>query len=213
MRPLAAAISTDRIIGSLHVPGMDSQQAPPDSIESLADLYLAEILRVQPVGPYTLIGRCTGGIVAYEIALKLQVLGEQVQNLVLVETLPFPGCARPDIDQESIAAWHYHRQQEIRREIELRLENAPAVVAQRCREIQDVIDRAVINYAPEGVFDGDATLCRSEADRHQFQLLWGTLIQGRLTTIEVPGNHATMFESPMVVHLAKVLSRIICPGT
>jgi thioesterase domain-containing protein len=50
--------------------------------------YLGEIRAIQPAGPYHLLGWSFGGIVAYSLASHLQLLGEQVGLLVLLDAYP-----------------------------------------------------------------------------------------------------------------------------
>jgi thioesterase domain-containing protein len=54
-------------------------------LEDQAAYYLSEIRKIQPKGPYYLLGYCFGGIVAYEIAQQLRALGERVELLGLLD--------------------------------------------------------------------------------------------------------------------------------
>jgi len=60
----------------------------PSKVEAMAAHYIDEIRVVQPQGPYFLIGVCSGGAVAFEMAQQLQVQGQQVALLALVEPTP-----------------------------------------------------------------------------------------------------------------------------
>ncbi|WP_245919945.1 amino acid adenylation domain-containing protein [Actinomadura mexicana] len=57
----------------------------PESIAEMADDYLEQIRAVQPSGPYHLAGWSLGGLVAYEMALRLQAAGERVALLALID--------------------------------------------------------------------------------------------------------------------------------
>ena len=48
--------------------------------------YVDEIRTRQPHGPYLLVGECIGGVLAYEIARRLEELGEKVGLLALLDT-------------------------------------------------------------------------------------------------------------------------------
>jgi pimeloyl-ACP methyl ester carboxylesterase len=48
-----------------------------------------EIMKVQPHGPYNLAGGCYGGLVAFQMALKLRELGESVGIVALIDTRNF----------------------------------------------------------------------------------------------------------------------------
>ncbi|HET7004580.1 MAG TPA: amino acid adenylation domain-containing protein, partial [Candidatus Binatia bacterium] len=54
-------------------------------VEDMALDYLQEIRALQPQGPYSLMGNCIGGALAYEIARQLQAEGENC-NLVLLDS-------------------------------------------------------------------------------------------------------------------------------
>jgi amino acid adenylation domain-containing protein len=58
----------------------------PASVHAMAADYLDEIRRVQPSGPYHLLGWSLGGLVAYEAACLLQAAGEKVRLLVLLDS-------------------------------------------------------------------------------------------------------------------------------
>jgi amino acid adenylation domain-containing protein len=59
---------------------------PRRSVKEIAADCLQDIQGIQAHGPYCLIGECGGGILAYEAAQQLQVLGEKVALLVLFDT-------------------------------------------------------------------------------------------------------------------------------
>ena len=61
-------------------------QKLPQTVEEIAAGYVQLIRRVQPVGPYVLAGWCIAGVLAYEVARQLQVSGEEVSALLLMDT-------------------------------------------------------------------------------------------------------------------------------
>jgi enterobactin synthetase component F len=60
------------------------------SIEGMAAMLLSRIREVQSAGPYRLAGYSFGGLLAYEIAQQLQLAGEEVEYLFLLDPTP-PG--------------------------------------------------------------------------------------------------------------------------
>jgi amino acid adenylation domain-containing protein len=82
---LALELGPDQPFYALQSVGLDGMQAPLDSIEAMAKLYLSEIRTVQPHGPYVLIGACFGATVAYEMTSQLLAGGEEVAFLGLLE--------------------------------------------------------------------------------------------------------------------------------
>lgn len=56
------------------------------SFEEVASIYVDEIRKVRPHGPYILGGWSLGGIHAYEVARQLTDLGEEIKGIVMVDS-------------------------------------------------------------------------------------------------------------------------------
>ena len=69
-------------------PGIDGLSEPLSRIEDVAERYLGEIKKVQPQGPYLLIGYSFGGLVMMEIARRLRERGDVVGFLAMLDTYP-----------------------------------------------------------------------------------------------------------------------------
>ncbi|MEZ5218958.1 MAG: thioesterase domain-containing protein [Ilumatobacteraceae bacterium] len=82
---LARALGADQPFYGVQWPGLVAGDSPR-SIASLADRYLDEIRRVQPVGPYVLAGQCIGGLIAQQMAHRLVEQGERVDLLVMYDS-------------------------------------------------------------------------------------------------------------------------------
>ncbi|MGC4933554.1 amino acid adenylation domain-containing protein [Gordonia sp. DT30] len=80
----------DRPVYGLQDPHAVSGEPFASSVEQLAGRYLAEIRRVQPQGPYHLLGWSLGGYVAYAMATQLRAAGEQVAFLGVMDSAPVP---------------------------------------------------------------------------------------------------------------------------
>ncbi|UHQ22824.1 amino acid adenylation domain-containing protein [Lysobacter sp. 5GHs7-4] len=77
----------------------------PDSIDDIADDYLAQIRRLQPQGPYRLLGRSLGGLIGHAIAARLHEQGERVELLAMIDSYLFaPAAPARDPAQEARAA-------------------------------------------------------------------------------------------------------------
>jgi amino acid adenylation domain-containing protein len=85
-RPLVGYLDRSQPIYGLSTQLMNEDQAPPNRVEDLAAYYIKEMKTIQPQGPYFLIGISFGGLVAYEIAQQLQVQGETIALLGLLDT-------------------------------------------------------------------------------------------------------------------------------
>ncbi len=87
---LAKHIHTGHPIYGIQARGLDGMEEPQDRIEDMAQLYLDELNKLQPKGPYILIGYSFGGLVTLEMAQRLSRAGENIGLLVLVDTYPDP---------------------------------------------------------------------------------------------------------------------------
>jgi enterobactin synthetase component F len=86
--------------------GLRSSEQLPASIEQIAADYLAEIRRVQPEGPYRLVGRSLGGLIGHSIVEQMQARGLEVEMLAMIDSYVFAGgeLARPRNEAEEVRA-------------------------------------------------------------------------------------------------------------
>jgi acetoacetyl-CoA synthetase len=87
---LVKYIQTQRPIYGMQAKGTDGVDAPFDRIEDLAQFYLEAIQKLQPHGPYFLIGYSLGGLVMLEMAQHLIKTGEKIGLLAMLESYPHP---------------------------------------------------------------------------------------------------------------------------
>jgi thioesterase domain-containing protein len=56
------------------------------NIEAMAQLYVKEIKKVQPQGPYNIGGYCMGGLIALEVAQQMTAMGEVLIGLTMFDS-------------------------------------------------------------------------------------------------------------------------------
>jgi phthiocerol/phenolphthiocerol synthesis type-I polyketide synthase E len=86
-RDLSRHLGPDQPFYGLQAQGLDGSVDRLATVEEMASLYIEEIRRVQPKGPYLVGGYCLGGTIAFEIAQQLQGHGQDVALLALFDTL------------------------------------------------------------------------------------------------------------------------------
>jgi surfactin family lipopeptide synthetase A len=86
-RDLSRHLGLDQPFYGLQSQGLDGSRPPLETIEEMAAIYVREIRRVQPHGPYFVGGYCGGGTIAYEVAQQLRADGQQVALLALFDTM------------------------------------------------------------------------------------------------------------------------------
>jgi thioesterase domain-containing protein/acyl carrier protein len=98
-RPLAKYLSADISLHGLSSFLSNEPNKPhPRDITGLAAYYTEELLKIQPQGPYYLMGVSFGGVIAYEIAQRLVSQGREVKFLGLVDTFcPNQNTVRKDL--------------------------------------------------------------------------------------------------------------------
>jgi acyl transferase domain-containing protein/thioesterase domain-containing protein len=79
---------TGSLVYGLQAPGLVENPSRPPELAELADRYLEEVKRVQPVGPYVVGGWSLGGNLAYEVARRLTAGGDEVALTAVVEATP-----------------------------------------------------------------------------------------------------------------------------
>jgi len=90
---LAKLLGPNQPSYGLQARGLDGKEAPFTSVPEMARHYVAQIRRFRPNGPYTVLGSCTGGLIAYEMAQQLVGQGQAV-TLVVMDTW-HPSTYRP----------------------------------------------------------------------------------------------------------------------
>ena len=86
-RELSDLLGPDQPFYGLQSQGLDGSVPPLTKIEDMATLYVKEIRRVRPNGPYLIGGYCMGGTIAYEVAQQLRAQGQDVALLALFDTM------------------------------------------------------------------------------------------------------------------------------
>src|SRR5262249_44438874 len=81
-------VEAQRPIYGLQAPGVTLDVPFAGSVEEMAEDYVNAMRRVQPKGPYHVLGWSFGGVVAYAIACRLQQMGERVTLLAIMDSYP-----------------------------------------------------------------------------------------------------------------------------
>ncbi|HEY2838917.1 MAG TPA: condensation domain-containing protein [Pirellulales bacterium] len=224
---LARHLRGDAPLYGLQAQGIDGALAPHTTIEAMAAHYVRAMKTVQAAGPYRVCGWSTGGIIAFEIARQLRDAGEEVgfvglfdagipragQNFGEADIAPMLGMMFPGEDPEQLRALqslpvaeqleYFRGRAEL---AQLLVAGAGAAQAQRIFEVFQANMQAAVQYQPAPI-DVKLTLFRAAEDAtpmHADPLLgWGDWAE--VEVIPTIGSHLTMFQSPAVEELARLL--------
>ena len=82
---MARRLGPEHAVLGLQPRGWDDAQPPLTSIEEEAEYLVEHVRQHQPRGPYRLAGWSYGGLVAYEMAIRMRRDGDDVELLVLID--------------------------------------------------------------------------------------------------------------------------------
>ncbi|MDF2998275.1 MAG: dhbF [Xanthobacteraceae bacterium] len=99
---LAKALGPGQPVYAFEALGLAPNEPMAASVEDMAGAYLDEMRRVQPKGPYYLIGWSFGGVVAYEMAHRLRQAGEEIGLLAFMDTPTPYGREEPDLTFDEV---------------------------------------------------------------------------------------------------------------
>jgi amino acid adenylation domain-containing protein len=230
---LADALPDDQPVYGLQVFDLAGPDGPrPETIEEIAELYLREVRAVQSTGPYQLGGWCMGGIVAYEMARRLQREGEHTSTLAIISSSiddPVPPEFVGDESAALLGAFGHNlpiTSTELRAmESDKRFEHVLAIAqgpsarpdagtVEDLRRLVKVYQRhakALLTYrdTERTPYRGDVVLVRADRGVHSAgDLGWSARTDGRLVTIQSPGDHYSMLSKAHAAALAERLTAI-----
>lgn len=196
--PLTEALPPDIPVYAFQANGFESRGIPDWTVSRAASRHLREILRIQPDGPYYLLGHSFGGHIAVEAARRLERLGKEIGGVYLLDTVlsPVGGGSVGDYAQ------------------------APACVPSRPTFVERM--RTHLRMLGAGVFQYDAVTqqavfweqairvqnrhrVRSLPDRTRIvisdqnaaqELLWRCVPPGTIKVVRVPGDHREVLNAP-----------------
>ena len=232
---MGRAMPEGRPVYGFQANGVDGQDQPDQTIEAMAERYVAALRSFKP-GPYLLGGYSGGGIIALEMVRQLQALGEQVRTVVLFDSIPaqfgFPSNGRraryvaknlvsagpkpvlPYLDELARRTFRKFVPSPAAREA-ARHEQAKEMGYTDVTEfgfvdLEDHFATVVQRYVMPR-YDTDAVLMKADEvwPIHPHDYYWKRYVTGRIDVVTVPGNHNTMFATDNAIVLAEKLVGIL----
>ncbi|MFB7613702.1 non-ribosomal peptide synthase/polyketide synthase, partial [Kitasatospora sp. NPDC056181] len=218
-------IGPDRPVYALQARGLARPEALPGSYEEMAADYADQIRKVQPEGPYHLLGWSAGGLIAHAIACEFQARGERTGLLAVLDAYPvqdisFDEVPVPaerdilvgimDVDPEELGDGPLTYAEVA--EILGRRGSALACLDERRigAVVEIMINNAklAIAHAP-GRFDGDLLLFNSTIDRTEDSAgpgIWQRYIAGRIESHDITTRHDRMTQPGSLAQIGPVLA-------
>lgn len=228
-RQLADLLGDERPIYGLQFSHVSSLPDVAPNMRDLAARTIEHMRRVQPRGPYLLMGYSFGGTLAYEMAHQLVAAGEQVDLVALFDSFP-PGVVRTKSPLRRLPVHIGHLLQNgpggARRHLSLvaqrlhqrasRLFGRPQKTAPHpADELRAACRAAYQAYRPPK-YPGDVVLfCAIQRDRWMdFSVAdylngWSGLVGGEITVYNVSATHSTIFDPENLNELAQQIKQCL----
>lgn len=203
----------DQPLYGLQARGLVGDESSPATVDEIAGDYAAQIRRVQPQGPYRLLGWSFGGIIAQAVAVRLQQLGAEVDLLMLIDTHP---RVRHDDERalmaelaETLGVPAGTTVEELRPHL-LQLDHpladlpdsAFAAMYEDCR----LARTARLTYVP-GVFRGDVLTFTATVDAPDPVHSWAPFVDGDVVDHPVPCRHGEILGPDPLSAITDVLRK------
>ena len=228
---LALRMGADQPVYGIQSQALVSNQPALLDLKDMAAHYIKDIRKVQPKGPYRLLGYSFGGTVVLEMAHQLREVGEEVEMLGMIDaksrdyeeelsrlsSVPtrinrrmsrFKGnTGRLQWTDRVKYIWEKVTTRAIRfacmAAASMKIRRVPAFMS----SAYDINYVAAMNYKLRA-FNGRLTLFRaSEQDQAHgpYDLGWGSIFQQGVNVLDLPGDHERIFLEPNIERLAESL--------
>ncbi|TDU69086.1 non-ribosomal peptide synthetase [Streptomyces sp. KS 21] len=191
----------DRKAYALQSRGSDGVDSLVGSVAEMVDDYVAEMLKIQPEGPFHLVGWSYGGTVVQAVAHALDELGHEVALVAILDSQP-GGHGWTEIHANKTLA-------EYRSELEDFF--GQYIGTDNRQEFLDTMSRVLANNSnlmmtfESPVYRGDVLFFSATLQDEQYAHLWRPYVTG---SIEVHDVHATHHEMNMPASVAEVFEVI-----
>jgi thioesterase domain-containing protein/acyl carrier protein len=223
---LMRELEVQRPIYGLQAPGVAHDVPYAATIEEMAEDYVNTIQRIQPQGPYHLLGWSFGGVVAYAMACRLRQMGERVALLGIMDSYPSTE------ERQSAPMTEEKLMKEIVPMLGLDLGDmgdgpldftAVYLAAKRAGQIPTDFDERIARRNMEmllhnsileqkfraGHYDGDILFFFADVKDGEYRLpsAWQPYISGKLETHTVHCKHYEMTEPAPIKMIGKILNQ------
>jgi thioesterase domain-containing protein len=221
---LTTRIGSDQPVYGVQAQALEADQPALYRIEEMAAHYLKEIRRVQPKGPYHILGYSFGGTVVLEMAHQLHAAGERVgllgmldtrANISLETTSDKPGeqsrlmgYVHRNMDQKGGKAWWNFFVRDLKerkpRYVTFLAAKMFSKIPASLKDTYEINSFAQRNYRKEP-FPGRLTLFRASKQEREIPSDngWGPYFLEGIEIHEIPGDHWEVLSEPSIDVLAK----------
>ncbi|MGW4642220.1 amino acid adenylation domain-containing protein [Sphaerisporangium sp. NPDC004334] len=211
---------------ALQARGLEGRDELPADLAELTADYVAQVRKVQPAGPYHLLGWSLGGNFAHAVAARLREEGEEVGLLAVLDAYPSPPEEKDYSDRAVLLAdmcEHYGEAygaepvdigamspEEMRRRVITLLGSSTSELghldeAQRGHALEVMVNSIRITSGPPPVLDGGLLLVTSARPSSPPES-WRPYTAGAIEVRAVDAEHHRMLEPEPAAHIAALIA-------
>ncbi|PJN21420.1 non-ribosomal peptide synthetase [Kitasatospora sp. CB02891] len=218
-------VGREHPVYAIQARGLGRPEPLPASYEEMAADYADQIRKIQPEGPYLLLGWSAGGLIAHALACELQARGERTELLAILDAYPvkdvqFDEMPVPterdvlvgvlDVDPDELG----DREVTYAEVAEVLNRRGSALQGLTERQIEVIVQiminnsKLAVDFVP-GRFDGDLLLFNSTIDRTEDNAgphTWRPYVTGRIESHDITTRHNRMTEAGSLAQIGPVLA-------
>jgi len=209
------------------------EEAEPQTIPDMAKNYADRIQKLDPIGPYNLLGWSFGGLVAHEVAIELQQRGYVIARLILFDAqLSLDGASLPthplEDKQMLEEILRFYGIDVTEQEEPLNADQIEKIMLERgvkdFPRYKRLVDWIIQNFNKNTdlqraheprIFDGDLIIFsagRNENDRGSYLIqTWQPYVAGDITEYSVDCAHESMLSVESLSLYGQQLKRLLEP--
>ncbi|MFC8226301.1 non-ribosomal peptide synthase/polyketide synthase [Streptomyces sp. NPDC057287] len=212
--------------------GLGRPEPLPKSYEEMAADYADHVQKIQPQGPYLLLGWSAGGLIAHALACELQARGERTALLAVLDAYPvkdvrFEEEPVPTVRDVLVGVLDVDPDELGDRDItyaevtEVLNRRGSALAGLNERQVEVIVQiminnaKLAVDFVP-GTYDGDLLLFNSTIDRGDDDAgpeVWRPYITGRIESHEITTRHDQMTRAGSLAQIGPILAARIAEAT
>ncbi|WP_167759405.1 alpha/beta fold hydrolase [Mycobacterium sp. PS03-16] len=210
--PLADRVGAGTAVYAFEPKGLEKRALPDLSVRGAARRHVTDLRRIQPHGPYVLVGHSLGAHIALDAARALEAAGESVELLVMLDPWLSPAAvheARRDVPDArltleqtvptDVRSWWAHQR---------RLPLAGLLFGGRQRQVDAVEEVGVITgmrHRPQP-WAGRALVVMSHLNEDDPRL-WRRVLTGELTIERQDCDHHSIVREPHIGAVVELIAQ------
>ncbi|UAW64588.1 non-ribosomal peptide synthetase [Mycoavidus sp. HKI] len=204
---LSQHLDADQPVYGLQASGFDGVSPLAETIDAMVADYIKQIRRVQPNGPYYLLGWSFGGSIAHSIAVQLEQQGERVALLALLDAQLTYSIDSIDLQEELKALYG----EAIARYGDENMPTEEKSFWERTLNVHKNNARLAKTLSPL-IYCGDmlyfcATIPQGESDLLTPLDLWKPHVLGDIEVCDIHSTHNDMDEPAPMAEIGRILAQ------